>query len=68
MPVQKGDVMFRRAPGIAVTVLVALSLLAGCGGSGLTATEPTAGTRPARTSAPAVHASPGTHDFAPRRL
>ena len=56
--------MFRRAPGIAVTVLVALSLLAGCGGSGLTATELTAGTRPASTSAPEVDESSGTYDFA----
>ncbi len=56
--------MSRRAPGIAVTVLVALSLLAGCGGSGLTATELTAGTRPASTSAPEVDESSGTYDFA----
>lgn len=56
--------MSRRAPGIAVTVLVALSLLAGCGGSGLTATELTAGTRPASASAPEVDESSGTYDFA----
>lgn len=56
--------MSRRAPGIAVTVLVALLLLAGCGGSGLTATELTAGTRPASASAPEVDESSGTYDFA----
>lgn len=56
--------MSRRAPGIAVTVLVALSLLAGCGGRGLTATELTAGTRPASASAPEVDESSGTYDFA----
>lgn len=56
--------MSRRAPGIAVTVLVALSLLAGCGGSGLTATELTAGTRPASASAPEVDENSGTYDFA----
>lgn len=56
--------MSRRAPGIAVAVLVALSLLAGCGGSGLRATELTAGTRPASASAPEVDESSGTYDFA----
>lgn len=64
MPLQKGDVMSRRAPGIAVTALVALSLLTGCGGSGLTATELTAGARPAGNASLEVGDGSRTYDFA----
>ena len=56
--------MSRRAPGIAVTALVALSLLTGCGGSGLTATELTAGTQPASASSLEVGDGSRTYDFA----
>ena len=58
--------MSRRALGIAASALVALSLLAGCSGgsSSLTATELTAGARPAGAGSLEVGEGSGTYDFA----
>ena len=56
--------MSRRALGIVASALVAVSLLAGCGGSSLTATELTAGTRPASAGSLEVDEGSDTYDFA----
>ena len=57
--------MSRRALGIAASALVALSLLAGCSGSSsLTATELTAGARPAGAASLEVGEGTDTYDFA----
>ena len=56
--------MSRRALGIVAASLVALSLLAGCGGSNLTATELTAGTHPASAASIEVSEGTDTYDFA----
>ena len=56
--------MSRRALGIVASALVAVSLLAGCGGSSLTATELTAGTRSASAGSLEVDEGSDTYDFA----
>ena len=56
--------MSRRALGIAASALIAVSLLAGCGGSSLTATELTAGMRPASAASLEVGEGSQTYDFA----
>lgn len=56
--------MSRRALGVAASALIALSLLVGCGGSSLTATELTAGTRPASAGSLEVDEGSDTYDFA----
>lgn len=56
--------MSRRALGIAASALIAVSLLAGCGGSSLTATELTAGMRPANAASLEVGEGSQTYDFA----
>ena len=57
--------MSRRMLGIAASALVAVSLLAGCSGSSsLTATELTAGARPAGAASLEVGEGTDTYDFA----
>ena len=56
--------MSRCALGIVASALVAVSLLAGCGGSSLTATELTAGTRSARAGSLDVDEGSNTYDIA----
>ena len=56
--------MSRRALGIAASALIALSLLVGCSSSNLTATELTAGTRPASAGSFEVDEGSDTYDFA----
>ena len=56
--------MARRTLGIVTSALVAVSLLVGCGGSSLTATELTAGTRPANAASLEVGEGTDTYDFA----
>ena len=56
--------MSRRALGIVASALLAVSLLAGCGGSSLTATELTAGTRSASAGSLEVDEGSDTYDFA----
>ena len=56
--------MSRRALGIVASALVAVSLLAGCGGSSLTATELTTGTRSASAGSLEVDEGSDTYDFA----
>ena len=56
--------MSRRALGIVASALVAVSLLAGCGGSSLTATELAAGTRSASAGSLEVDEGSDTYDFA----
>lgn len=56
--------MSRRALGTVASALVAVSLLAGCGGSSLTATELTTGTRSASAGSLEVDEGSDTYDFA----